>query len=45
MDKNWLKEFDEDVKKWRHTWESRLDPESPIHFEYPPYPAKWWFNK
>lgn len=45
MDKNWLKDFDEDVKNWRHTWESRLDPESPIHFEYPPYPAKWWFNK
>lgn len=45
MEKVWLKEFDEDVAKWRHTWESRLDPETPVHYEYPPYPAKWWFNK
>ncbi len=45
MENNYLKEFEADVAKWRHTWESRLDPETPVHYEYPPYPAKWWFNK
>lgn len=45
MEKEWLKDFDADVEKWRHTWESRLDPEIPRHFEYPEYPLKWWFNK
>ncbi|MDI9480741.1 MAG: long-chain-fatty-acid--CoA ligase [Syntrophomonadaceae bacterium] len=45
MDNSYLKEFEADVEKWRHTWESRLDPEGPIHYEYPPYPPKWWFNK
>lgn len=42
---DYLKEFEADVAKWRHTWESRLDKENPIHYDYPPYPAKWWFNK
>jgi len=45
MDNSYLKEFEADVEKWRHTWESRLDPEGSIHYEYPPYPPKWWFNK
>lgn len=45
MENNYLKKFEEDVAKWRHSWESRLDPESPVHYEYPPYPSKWWFNK
>lgn len=42
---NYLKEFEADVAKWQDTWESRLDTENPIHYDYPPYPAKWWFNK
>ena len=25
MDNSYLKEFEADVEKWRHTWESRLD--------------------
>ena len=45
MESSYLKEFEADVAKWRHTWESRLDPESPVHYDYPSYPAKWWFNK
>lgn len=45
MENNWVKEFEEDVAKWRHTWESRFDPEIPVHFEDTDYPAKWWFNK
>ncbi len=45
MEKFWLKDFEEDLAKWRHTWESRLDPESSLHYEYPDYPLKWWFNK
>jgi long-chain acyl-CoA synthetase len=45
MEQTFSQAFVEDVEKWRHTWESRLDPEAPRHFEYPSYPLKWWFNK
>lgn len=42
---DYLKEFEADVEKWRHTWESRLDKENPIHYDYPSEPPRWWFNK
>lgn len=35
---DYLKEFEADVEKWRHTWESRLDKENPIHYDYPSEP-------
>lgn len=42
---DYLKEFEADAEKWRHTWESRLDKENPIHYDYPSEPPRWWFNK
>lgn len=37
---DYLKEFEADVEKWRHTWESRLDKENPIHYDYPSEPPR-----
>jgi long-chain acyl-CoA synthetase len=45
MDKPWLKEFEEDVAKWRPRWENLYDEDVPKVYEYPDYPLKYWFNK
>ena len=45
MEKPWLREFEEDVAKWRPRWETLYDEGVPKHFEYPDYPLKYWFNK
>jgi len=44
MDKPWLKEFDEDVAKWRPRWESLYDEAVQRHYEYPDKPLKDYFN-
>lgn len=45
MEKPWLKDFEEDLAKWRSLWEKHYDEGVPKNFEYPDYPLKWWFNK
>lgn len=45
MEKPWLKDFEEDLAKWRPLWEKHYDEGVPKNFEYPDYPLKWWFNK
>ncbi|MGI6549789.1 MAG: long-chain-fatty-acid--CoA ligase [Syntrophomonadales bacterium] len=45
MEKSWLKDFDEDVAKWRPNWEALYDKDMPRHFDYPDYPLKYWFKK
>jgi long-chain acyl-CoA synthetase len=45
VEKPWLKDFEEDLAKWRPLWEKHYDEGVPKNFEYPDYPLKWWFNK
>ena len=45
MEKPWLKEFEEDLQKWRPLWERHYDEGVPKNLDYPDYPLKWWFNK
>lgn len=45
MEKPWLKDFEEDLLKWRPRWESLYDEGVPKNFEYADYPLKYWFNK
>ena len=45
MEKHWLKDFEEDLAKWRPRWESLYDEGVPKNFDYPDYPLKYWFNK
>lgn len=45
MEKPWLKDFDDDVAKWRPRWESLYDEGVPKNFDYPDLPLKYWFNK
>ena len=45
MEKPWLKDFEEDLKKWRPRWEALYDEGVPKNFEYADYPLKYWFNK
>jgi len=40
MEKKWLKEFDEDVAKWRPRWEALYDNGVPCKPEYPDVPMK-----
>jgi hypothetical protein len=44
VEKPWLKDFEEDLAKWRPLWEKHYDEGVPKNFEYPDYPLKWWFN-
>lgn len=45
MDKPWLKDFEDDLAKWRPRWESLYDDVMPRHFDYPETPLKDYFNK
>lgn len=45
MEKPWLKDFEEDVAKWRTRWEALYDKDMPRHFDYPDDPLKHWFIK
>ncbi len=45
MEKPWLKDFEEDLAKWRPRWEALYDEGVPKNFEYADYPLKYWFNK
>lgn len=45
MDKPWLKDFEDDLAKWRPRWESLYDEAVPRHFDYPETPLKDYFNK
>jgi len=45
VEKPWLKDFEEDLQKWRPLWERHYDEGVPKNFDYPDYPLKWWFNK
>ncbi|HOQ10681.1 MAG TPA: long-chain fatty acid--CoA ligase [Syntrophomonadaceae bacterium] len=44
MEKPWLKDFEEDVAKWRSRWESLYDEGIPTKYDYERYPLKYWFN-
>lgn len=45
MDKQWLREFEEDVEKHRQRWLDLYDVGLPRTFDYPDKPLKDWFNK
>ena len=40
MEKPWLKEFEEDLQKWRPLWERHYDEGVPKNLDYPDYPLK-----
>ena len=45
MSKPWLKDFEDDLAKWRPRWEALYDDGMPRNFEYPDTPLKDYFNK
>lgn len=45
MEKPWLKDFEEDLARWRPRWEALYDDAVPRNYEYPDLPLKDYFNK
>jgi len=45
MNKPWLKDFEDDLARWRPRWESLYDDGMPRNFDYPDTPLKDYFNK
>lgn len=44
MNKPWLKEFEEDLARWRPRWQAVYDEGVPHNFDYPDLPLKSHFN-